>query len=129
MHVPDGILSMPVMVATNSIAITILGLAWNRIRHVLTQNTFPKVALLAAFLFVAQMINIPVLGRTSAPSGRCNPGCSSGWTCYGNFCVTCYFDRPDACFSGRGFIRLGSECAQYWDFTGSDKLYFPFIIL
>ncbi len=66
MHVPDGILSMPVMVATNSIAITTLGLVWNRIRQVLTQNIIPKVALMAAFLFVAQMINIPILGGTSA---------------------------------------------------------------
>jgi len=66
MHIPDGILSTPVMVVTNTISLTAVGFVWKRIRQLFTQNTIPKVALLAAFLFVAQMINIPVLGGTSA---------------------------------------------------------------
>jgi len=66
MHIPDGILNTPVIVMTNTFSIGTLGWIWKGIRRHLTQQMIPRIALLAAFLFVAQMINIPVSGGTSA---------------------------------------------------------------
>jgi len=66
MHIPDGLLSTPVIVTTNSLSVLIITFIWRRVKNYFSEKTVPKVALLAAFLFVAQMINIPVAGGTSA---------------------------------------------------------------
>ena len=66
MHIPDGVLSTPVIMVTNSFSMVVVGIVWKKIKQFLTQNYVPKIALLAAFLFVAQMINIPISMGISA---------------------------------------------------------------
>ena len=66
MHIPDGILNTPVIAITNSLSIIIITFIWRRVKNYFAEKTVPKIALLAAFLFVAQMINLPVFGGTSA---------------------------------------------------------------
>jgi cobalt/nickel transport system permease protein len=66
MHIPDGFLNIPVMVGTYTVSLTSLGILRNKIKNQFDEQSIPKISLLAAFLFVAQMINIPVTGGTSA---------------------------------------------------------------
>jgi cobalt/nickel transport system permease protein len=47
------------------LSVLIVTFIWRRVKNYFSEKTVPKVALLAAFLFVAQMINIPVAGGTS----------------------------------------------------------------
>ncbi|GAB4366204.1 MAG: energy-coupling factor ABC transporter permease [Calditrichia bacterium] len=65
MHIPDGLLDIPVSTATSFISAGSLFLIWRKLKKQFTQHSVPQMALLAAFIFVAQMINIPVSGGTS----------------------------------------------------------------
>lgn len=59
-HIPDGVLSLPVLVAGGALAVGGLTLALRR----LDDRALPKVAILAAAFFVASLIAIPI-GPTS----------------------------------------------------------------
>jgi len=65
MHIPDGFLNIPVITGTYSISLASLGIIKNKIKNHFSEQNIPKISLLAAFLFVAQMINIPITGGTS----------------------------------------------------------------
>lgn len=65
MHIPDGFLSTPVIITTYGISGGGLVLVWNRVKRQFSQMAAPRIAILAAFIFVAQMINIPISGGTS----------------------------------------------------------------
>jgi cobalt/nickel transport system permease protein len=65
MHIPDGFLSTPVIAATYSISVSSLAIIWHKIKAQFSTQSVPRIAMLAAFLFVAQMINIPISGGTS----------------------------------------------------------------
>lgn len=65
MHIPDGFLTPPVIVTTYAVSAGSIAVAWNSARNQFDEQTVPKIALTAAFIFVAQMINIPISGGTS----------------------------------------------------------------
>ncbi len=65
MHIPDGFLSTPVIVTTYGASAAGLAYVWQKTKRQFDQQTIPRTAMLAAFIFVAQMINIPVTGGTS----------------------------------------------------------------
>jgi cobalt/nickel transport system permease protein len=65
MHIPDGFLSTGVSVATGVVAAGFVGYGMYKAREELDEKAVPMLALCAAFVFAAQMLNFPVAGGTS----------------------------------------------------------------
>ncbi len=65
MHIPDGFLTTPVAATTYAVTGGSLLYIWGKVRKQFNEQTVPRLAVLAAFIFVAQMINVPVAGGTS----------------------------------------------------------------
>jgi cobalt/nickel transport system permease protein len=60
-HIPDGFINPGVSAAAGVVAAGGFGIAVRRARTYLTERLVPMAALVAAFVFAAQMINFPVL--------------------------------------------------------------------
>lgn len=60
MHIPDGLLSAEVVVTTGTVSAGILTAAVVKVRRTDGDSSVPRIGVLAAFLFVAQMIQFPV---------------------------------------------------------------------
>lgn len=66
MHIPDGgFLSLPVALATNALAVGALAVSARRARRELEDRAVPLMGVMGAFVFAAQMINLPIPGGTS----------------------------------------------------------------
>ncbi|MBA7601660.1 putative fused nickel transport protein LarMN [subsurface metagenome] len=65
MHIPDGFLSVEVWASLWVVAILILVVAVWRTNKKLGDRHVPLLGVLAAFIFAAQMLNVPVAGGTS----------------------------------------------------------------
>ncbi|MCS7265627.1 MAG: energy-coupling factor ABC transporter permease [Armatimonadetes bacterium] len=65
MHIPDGFLSTPVLVATNAAALVTVGFAIKKASEELDESQIPLMGVTAAFIFAAQMLNFPIVGGTS----------------------------------------------------------------
>lgn len=64
MHIPDGLLSTPLIVVTY--AITILAVAYSsRKLKEIPEEKIPLLGLFAAGIFAAQMVNFPIIGGVS----------------------------------------------------------------
>ncbi len=61
MHIPDGFIGPGVSAAAGLTAIAGFGLALRKARDYLSDRLVPLAALVAAFVFAAQMINFPIL--------------------------------------------------------------------
>lgn len=61
MHLPDGIISDPAVLATGgALAAGGLALAWRRCRGTLSDRLVPFAGVMTAFLFALQMVNFPI---------------------------------------------------------------------
>ncbi|KUO40848.1 MAG: cobalamin biosynthesis protein CbiM [Hadesarchaea archaeon DG-33] len=65
MHIPDGFLSVAVWASLWVVAMLILVVAVWRTNKKLGDRHVPLLGVLAAFIFAAQMLNVPVAGGTS----------------------------------------------------------------
>jgi cobalt/nickel transport system permease protein len=65
MHVPDGLLSLPVAILCWVISAGLVWIAVRRSKGELGERQVPLMGVMAAFIFAAQMINFPVAGGTS----------------------------------------------------------------
>ncbi|MBT3219962.1 MAG: energy-coupling factor ABC transporter permease [Proteobacteria bacterium] len=65
MHLPDGFLSPPVWGALGLVAVATLGVCVVRVRRDMPEDMVPRMGMLGAFVFAAQMVNIPVAAGTS----------------------------------------------------------------
>jgi cobalt/nickel transport system permease protein len=65
MHIPDGFLDAKTFVALDLVGAGFVATAAARVRRVLSERAVPLMAVLAAFVFAAQMLNFPVAGGTS----------------------------------------------------------------
>lgn len=65
MHIPYGLLSGEVSVATAVAAAPVLGWALHRVKNGFGDRAVPAMGMLGAYLFAAQMINFPVAAGTS----------------------------------------------------------------
>jgi len=65
MHLPDGFLSFPVTIATAATAVSGISLAIKKLKKKMADRLIPQMAVLAAFIFAAQMFNFPIGGGTS----------------------------------------------------------------
>ena len=64
MHIPDGLLSMPVIVVTYAIMIAVVVYSAKKLKN-LPENKIPLLGLFAAGIFAAQMVNFPIIGGVS----------------------------------------------------------------
>ncbi len=65
MHIPDGFLNTGVSVVTGVAAAGAVGYGLYKAREELDEKSVPMLALCAAFVFAAQMLNFPIAGGTS----------------------------------------------------------------
>lgn len=65
MHIPDGFLDAKTFVTLDVVGAGFVAVAAARVRRVLSERAVPLMAVLAAFIFAAQMLNFPVAGGTS----------------------------------------------------------------
>ncbi len=65
MHIPDGFLSMGVIIVCWVLSIIGIGIALVRTRKTLGERQVPVMGVLAAFIFAAQMLNFTIAGGTS----------------------------------------------------------------
>jgi len=65
MHIPDGFLSIPVVLVGWALLILMLSLTLHHLQDNIQPHQIPLMGVLAAFVFAAQMINFPVAGGTS----------------------------------------------------------------
>ena len=65
MHIPDGILSIPVWAGMDAVSAGAVAVAARRVNQKLDASQVPLMGMTAAFVFAAQMINFPVAGGTS----------------------------------------------------------------
>ena len=65
MHIPDGFLDTKTVIATSVFSLVGIGRALRELKTQVAPQKVPLMGLAAAFIFVAQMLNFPVLGGTS----------------------------------------------------------------
>ncbi|GJQ51199.1 MAG: cobalamin biosynthesis protein CbiM [Anaerolineaceae bacterium] len=65
LHIPDGFLSLTVLLICWAITIVMLAAAISRTNKSLGEKQVPLMGIMAAFIFAAQMLNFPVAGGTS----------------------------------------------------------------
>lgn len=65
MHLPDGFLSPPVWAGLDLLAVGTLGGCLLRLRGRLEESAVPRMGMLGAFVFAAQLVNVPVAAGTS----------------------------------------------------------------
>lgn len=65
LHIPDGFLSLGVLVLCWVVSVGVLALAVRKVWVKLGERQVPLLGVMAAFVFAAQMLNFPVAGGTS----------------------------------------------------------------
>ncbi len=65
MHIPDGVMDPLVIAVGWIVSLVVIAVAVAKINKTIDERTIPFMAILAAGLFVAQMLNFPIGGGTS----------------------------------------------------------------
>ena len=65
MHIPDGYLSVPTVIATYAVAIPLWIIGFKKLKKRLNEETLPLIGALSALSFIVMMFNIPIPGGTS----------------------------------------------------------------
>lgn len=65
MHIPDGFLDPKVWLGASAISAGALAGAMTQTRKALEEEQVPRLGVMGAFIFAAQMINFPIAGGTS----------------------------------------------------------------
>ena len=65
MHIPDGVIDVPVAAAAGVIAVVGIGVCLRRASRELDDRTAPMAGLVAVYIFAVQMLNFPVAAGTS----------------------------------------------------------------
>lgn len=65
MHIPDGFLDAKTWISTAALSAGAIGYSIKKSREELNERQVPKLGIMAAFIFAAQMVNFPVAGGTS----------------------------------------------------------------
>lgn len=65
MHIPDGFLDTKTIVATTTLSAVGFSIALRNLKNRIIPRQVPMMGLAAAFVFVAQMLNFPIIGGTS----------------------------------------------------------------
>lgn len=65
MHIPDGFLDAKTWISAAVLSAGAIGYSVRKSREELDDKQVPKLGIMAAFIFAAQMINFPIAGGTS----------------------------------------------------------------
>ncbi len=65
MHIPDGFLSLPIVLLTWAATVILVTLALNKVQKNYKEQTVALMGVCGAFIFATQMINFPIPGGTS----------------------------------------------------------------
>jgi len=65
-HIPDGILSPPVLLGAGALSLGVLAVAARKVGRELDAERLPAMGATAAFIFAAQMVNFPLLGAATS---------------------------------------------------------------
>jgi len=65
LHIPDGFLTLPILISTNIASASILYPSIKRVNKKLTNKMIPLMGISAAFIFTSQMLSFPVFTGTS----------------------------------------------------------------
>lgn len=65
MHIPDGFLDVKACVTTGVLGAGAVSYSLRKTKLTLVRSEVPKIALIGAFIFAAQMLNFPIAGATS----------------------------------------------------------------
>jgi len=65
MHIPDGLLDTKTIITTSIFSFVAIARALKQVQKNMPPKVVPLMGLAAAFIFVAQMLNFPVVGGTS----------------------------------------------------------------
>ncbi|KJS17722.1 MAG: cobalamin biosynthesis protein CbiM [Peptococcaceae bacterium BRH_c4b] len=65
MHIPDGFLDAKTWISAAVLSAGAIGYSVKKSREELDDKQVPKLGIMAAFIFAAQMINFPIAGGTS----------------------------------------------------------------
>lgn len=109
LHIPDGFLSVPVLLIAWVFSIGLIALALKRTQAEYEEKAVPLMGVCAAFIFAAQMINFPILGGTS---GHLLGGTLAGallgpWA--GSLVMVAVFMVQTVVFQDGGITALGAN--------------------
>jgi cobalt/nickel transport system permease protein len=65
MHISDGLMAPVVWIAGMAIALVFVAFAFYKVDRKIEDKTVPYMAILAAGIFLAQMLNFPIIGGTT----------------------------------------------------------------
>lgn len=65
MHIPDGFLDAKTIALSAAASLPVVGMAVAKTKKVFDDRQIPKMSVMAAFIFAAQMVNFPIVGGTS----------------------------------------------------------------
>lgn len=65
MHIPDGFLDAKTWISTAVLSAGALGYSLKKSKEELDEKQVPRLGIMAAFIFAAQMFNFPIAGGTS----------------------------------------------------------------
>src|SRR5439155_27224236 len=66
MHIPDGFLTPPVWGTLHIVSGAFVAAGLRQVGRHVEEKAFPLMGVLSAFVFAAQMVNLPIAGGTSA---------------------------------------------------------------
>ena len=66
MHMSDALLSAPVAIAADVVAVTLLAVAAAKVKKNVKENLVPLMGVMGAFIFAAQMVNFAIPGTGSS---------------------------------------------------------------
>jgi cobalt/nickel transport system permease protein len=132
MHIPDGFISTPVAVAGIAVAAGSVAYAVKATNKKMGEKQVPMMGILAAFIFVAQMLNFPIIGGTSGHLiGAALAAILLGpWA--GILIMTCVLIVQSLIFQDGGLLALGANIVNmgvipcfvgYYLYTGINSLF------
>lgn len=62
MHLPDGVLDTKIWVALDAVSLGVVGLMVRKVSKNLDEKKIPMMGVMAAFIFAAQLMNVPTPG-------------------------------------------------------------------
>lgn len=65
MHIPDGFLDAKAIAVSVAASVPLVGVAVSKTKKAFDDRQIPKMSVMAAFIFAAQMVNFPIVGGTS----------------------------------------------------------------
>ena len=109
MHVPDGFLSLPVLLVTWIIAIGLISISLKQAKAEYKERAVPLMGVCAAFIFATQMVNFPIPGGTSGHllGGTLAASLLGPWA--GSLVMASVFIVQGSVFQDGGLTALGAN--------------------